>query len=369
MDHCTERNFTLRAHCTAQMRKRYGNRPPEIVTRRLSRELDIIMHREYTSIFLRMQKLAEKSRSDGYSVMPRGALGSSFAAFLLGIAEGNPLPPHYRCATCFHTDFEPDRVCYTGFDLPNKVCPRCGAPLKKDGMNIPFETFVGLNGEKDVEFSLNFSGEYADILLDGMRLPKLKILGHHTPTLLHKLQVLTGVDPSQIPFDDPKILSLFSSPDALGIPAFDSRFISELLSAIKPKGFSDLICILGLAHGAGAWTEDTEKRLKYRECSPSSVICCKDDIWNELRRRGIPEDTAFDVMETVGNGCVAAGQCTSWANRKRVLQEYGLPAWYIRSCEKIRYLPPKAHITAYAIAAWRIAYFKRYYPQEFYAAL
>lgn len=227
MNDSSECNYALRTLCFQKVRELYGDRPTEIVTKRLSRELNLIIRKGYAPIFLLMQKLVQKSASDGCSVMPRYALGASFVAYLLGIAEGNPLPPHYHCTSCFYADFGSASVqCGAGFDLLDKICPCCGMPMKKDGLDIPFETFMGLDGEKDAEFALNFSGEYlsqikkyADTLPDRSRFPQVEMLGYSTPTFLRELQALTGIDPAQIPFDDPKVLSLFSSPEALDVPS------------------------------------------------------------------------------------------------------------------------------------------------------
>ena len=154
----------LRKICTEKAHALYGDLLPEVVASRLNRELETIIRRGYDEALLLVQKIVQKSTSNGYCVMPRGTLGASFVAYLLGIADGNPLPSHYRCTKCFHTDFESETVLQayggTGFDLPDKCCPCCGAPLQKDGLNIPFETFMGLHGEDNPEISINFSGEY-----------------------------------------------------------------------------------------------------------------------------------------------------------------------------------------------------------------
>ena len=145
----------LRKICTENAHALYGDPLPEVVASRLNRELETIVRRGYGESLLLVQKIVQKSISKGYCVVPRGTLGASFTAYLLGIVDGNPLPSHYRCAKCFHTDFESETVLQayggTGFDLPDKCCPCCGAPLQKDGLSIPFETFMGLHGEDNAE--------------------------------------------------------------------------------------------------------------------------------------------------------------------------------------------------------------------------
>lgn len=488
---------TLRKVCTEKASELYGDPLPEVVASRLNRELETIIRRGYDEALLLVQKIVQKSTSNGYCVMPRSTLGASFVAYLLGIADGNPLPSHYRCTKCFYTDFESETVLQayggTGFDLPDKCCPCCGAPLQKDGLSIPFETFMGLNGEDNPEISINFSGEYVleihrytmgllgqdrmiregairtmgrvsantignpiayDLVHDYLEdqkihtskqraaqltklcagtfcahsyqpggfflLPEhtnvydftplqrhprrgelafaethfdrralrnsfleLSELGHRTPTLLHELQALTGVNPAEIPFDDEKVLSLFSSPEALGlaaedllgysagvlgVPEFDSPFLIKLLSQVRPNRFSDLIRADALAHGCGTW-EPVQELVKNHVCSFPATVCCMDDIWNELRHRGVPAETAFGVMRNVQNGRIAGETCKQWAQWTQELQAHGVPQWYLHSCEQVSYLASKAHCAAYTMATWRIAFFKLYYPLEFYTVL
>lgn len=486
----------LRKICTENAHALYGDPLPEVVASRLNRELETIIRSGYGESFLLVRKIVEKSISKGCCVMTRGTLGASFAAYLLGIVDGNPLPSHYRCTKCFYTDFESETVLQayggTGFDLPDKCCPCCGAPLQKDGLSIPFETFMGLHGEDNPEISINFSGEdvlelrrytmdllgkdrifrageirtmrrvsadtiddpityglvhdylddqkihtskqrdaqltklcagtfrahscrlgsffllpehvdvsdftplqrhpgrgesaFAETHFDSRALRnsflELSELGYSALTRLHDLQTLTGVDLAKIPFDDEKILPLFSSPKALGltaedilgysagllgIPEFNSTYMIELLLRIQPNRFSDLIRVDALAHGCGAW-DSVQELVKNRVCSFPATVCCMDDIWNELRHRGVPAETAFGVMRNVQNGRIAGGTCKRWAQWKQELQTHGVAPWYLHSCEQIRYSASKAHCAAYTMAAWRMAFFKLYYPLEFYTA-
>ena len=143
-----------------KLHRLYGETPPELVQKRVDTEMHDIISCHYDVIYMSAQKLVQNSLEHGYLVGSRGSVGSSIVAFMSGITEVNSYPPHYRCPQCKFTTFEVPADCACGADLPDAVCPKCGAKLDKDGFNIPFETFLGFGGDKVPDIDLNFSGEY-----------------------------------------------------------------------------------------------------------------------------------------------------------------------------------------------------------------
>ena len=150
----------LKSLVYGKLHRLYGENPPELVQKRVDTEMHDIISCHYDVIYMSAQKLVQNSLEHGYLVGSRGSVGSSIVAYMSGITEVNSFPPHYRCPNCKYTTFDVPADCACGADLPDAVCPKCGAKLDKDGFNIPFETFLGFGGDKVPDIDLNFSGEY-----------------------------------------------------------------------------------------------------------------------------------------------------------------------------------------------------------------
>ena len=212
---------------------------------------------------------------------------------------------------------------------------------------------------------------------------KLDILGHDDPTMIRMLQDMTGRDPLTIPLDGADVMSLFQNTDALGItpaqiggtklgclgiPEFGTDFAMQMVIDAKPQAFSDLVRISGLSHGTNVWLGNAQDLIMSGTATISTAICTRDDIMLYLIQMGVESEKSFKIMEAVRKGQVAKGKCGQWGDWKEDMLAHEVPQWYVKSCEKIEYMFPKAHAAAYVMMAWRIAYCKIHYPLAYYGA-
>ena len=206
---------------------------------------------------------------------------------------------------------------------------------------------------------------------------KLDILGHDDPTMIRMLEDITGVDATKIRLDDPEVLSLFHGLEALhikpediggtdlgslGIPEFGTEFVMQMLRDTKPKAFSDLVRISGLAHGTDVWLGNAQTLIQEGKAQISTAICTRDDIMIYLIDKGVESEQSFKIMESVRKG---KGLTPDY---EKVMKEHDVPDWYLWSCKKIKYMFPKAHAVAYVMMGIRIAWFKIHEPLAYYAA-
>ena len=210
---------------------------------------------------------------------------------------------------------------------------------------------------------------------------KLDILGHSDPTQLRMIQDLTKTDILKVPLDDKETMSIFTSTKALGvtneqilcetgtlgIPEFGTPFTIGMVAETKPKTFAELVKISGLSHGTDVWLGNAQELIKNKVVPFSEVIGCRDDIMVYLMYHGVVPIKAFKIMEFVRKG-KASKDPETWKSYKEIMKEAGIEDWFIDSCEKIKYMFPKAHAAAYVISAFRIAWYKVHMPVYFYAS-
>ena len=461
----------------------------------LKKSLGGVIGAGFDPIYLIAQRLVKHSNDQGYLVGSRGSVGSSFVATMMGITEVNPLAAHYRCPSCKHSIFNDENgvslgsIYSCGFDLPDKLCPKCNSKMIKDGQDMPFATFLGFNADKVPDIDLNFSdlnqasahaytkvlfgednvyragtiGTVADKTAYGFvqgyleknnivdkrkaeierlaigctgvkrttgqhpggivvipdykevfdftpfQFPaeditsawrtthfdyhsieecvlKLDILGHSDPTQLRLIQLESNTDIKKVPLDDKETMSIFTSTKALGvtkeeimcntgtlgIPEFGTPFTIQLVEDTKPTTFAELVKISGLSHGTDVWlgnakdlcTPDENGNIKvpFKE-----TIGCRDDIMVYLMYHGLKPIKAFKIMEFVRKG-KASKDPETWKQHKQTMIDADIPDWFIDSCQKIKYMFPKAHAAAYVISAFRIAWYKVHMPVYFYSS-
>lgn len=207
------------------------------------------------------------------------------------------------------------------------------------------------------------------------RLVKLDILGHDDPTALRMLQDITGINPRDIPLDDPDTMRIFTSPEplgielsglecsvgSLGIPEFGTGFVRTVLENTQPRTMEELVRIAGLTHGTDVWLNNAEPLVMNKIAKLSEVVCTRDDIMNYLIAHGMEASLSFSIMERVRKGRGLTDEMET------AMVDGKIPAWFIDSCKKIKYMFPRGHAVAYVMMAFRIAYFKVHYPEAFYA--
>lgn len=478
-------NDDLERICLEQANKLYAVNGilPCAIKERIDEELRHITEHDFSSHYMIAYLIVTYLKEQGEYVFARGSVGSSFIAYLLGISEVNPLEPHYLCPQCHHIEFITGYSLYSGFNLPHKACPLCSSEMKSDGHNIPYEMFMGLNGDKVPDIDLNvsltaqdsvkkflssyfgkeriayagtissiapftaegyirnyeeisdttFSYEKKEYIIDKLYkiytrsglnpagllvlpegkefadftpccpvesfcLPisqksafdfyylhdtiiKLDILKDIVPDVFKLLHKFTGKSPVDVDIQDPEIYKLFSDVTALGIsaenidgitvgtlglPEYNTDFMKEMLVKTQPKSFTDLVKISGLAHGTDVWINNAENLIERYPLS--KLIALRSDIMLDLMRNGVDKATAYKFDEAIRKGFLFRGRLSDEdvANFKRITKPLG--NWYFDCCSKIRYMAPKAHAAAYVINALRLAWFKLYYPAEFYAA-
>ena len=448
--------------CYSKAYEFYGNPLPEKIKERLDTELGFLKDEQAASQYLLAKKLVDYAKEKGKLTTARGAVGSTLVAFLLGIGDINPLPPHYYC-NCRYLEFS--KVADDGFDLPEKVCPVCNRKLRTDGHNIPYEVFMGFNGDKEPDIDLNFPEDFrlaaqkfvedmfgktkvvqagtVATVWDGIAekyiqeyeatknisfkpeekenlitkivgikrnvgmhpggiivipqdmdfedftpiycnwaprstthfdfhslhdtIYKADILGYTALDLLLTLQKKTGIDIKDVCITDQAVIDDIAKGDTFCIPSFDKDIVRDMLIKSNPKNFGELVKLSGFAHGTNVWTDNGEWLLE-NGISVLKIPTLRDDIMNDLIRVGADRADAFKIGESVRKGLFARGRTDE--ELENLFKELSKPLgdWYFEFCKKVRYMFPKSHAIEYVIIALQLAWFKKYYPKDFYEA-
>lgn len=379
----------LRRRCFHKMEEKYGKNPPKQISDRLEQELSCLIGAEnwsHAAYFLLVKTLVEHCVSLGGLHSLRGCGGNSFVAYLMGITEVNPLPPHKYCPACGYVEFVDPAEWESGFDLfggeqDEEPCPHCGAGLIGDGHNLDSTFLFGEDGSLYPIFGINVSEQLFHPMFDYLaglgevyeNIPKtdvyagqssyiIEICGSRWLSALKELEVRTGVPARSIPIDHSLISCLAESSEY-------SPYISKgsflVLQKFCPGSFSELVQVCGLSHGTGTWKGNAEDILG-SVCDAKDVIAHRDDLLQTLLRYGVERRTAVKLSHAARKGrakTVLTPELTA------LLQEKGVPEWYVSSMKKIAYLFPRAHATENCIQALRLTWYQAHTVKHYFELL
>lgn len=296
----------------------YGRMLPDIVDERLKLELTHIKENRLSTIYSNYYLAAKYAHDNGQPTMALGNIGSSLVAFLLDITNINPLSPHYLCDNCNYSEFINNSSVYSCYDLPTKTCPVCAKTLHCEGHNIPYETLIGADGGNQLDVRLCYPMSFKENMPHNIS--NVKILGYIPLETLLLLEKTTGVSYKNVNISDPKIYELFldsrsigiesDEPATIGLPEFGTKYVRNIIKQTRPTNFGELVRLTGLLHGTNVKFENP----------------------TELLTDNIPE-------------------------------------WHNETSCNIRNILPKAHTIEFTKLTLILAWYKVYYPTEFYVAI
>ena len=397
---------------------KYGSKPADIIRERFNKELEIIKRccpEDYYLAYL----VAKKCEELGYVHSLRGCGGSSFVAYLLGITEVNPLPPHYYCPKCGQVEFADDHLFSSGIELNDreKKCPNCGSTMTGDGHNSPWEFLLGLEGGKEPVFDFNVSSrkglfsylgevfgkdkvfyvgqvnngatdvhpgriifvpgdleitvfskvlqaeedqERVAILADYDIFDHIGIFENKVLNYIWQMEKRTGIPAESISLSGAEITDLLEHADLEAFP-FDQKYteaVKRIIEVTRPGSFAELLKIYGNIHGTGVWEDNNEvlaDRYPLRE-----MIAFREDVMLSLMGWGVSHDDAFRIAEKVRKGIISRRGFSD--EEIRTLKNSNTPEWYIHSMEKVEYLFPKVHAVEYMNMYVRAIWYKKHFP-------
>ena len=362
----------VRERCKAALTERYGNQPNERIIERLIEEDREIEYAEAWQTLLLATDVADVCRVHGVPVFARGNLGASFFAYLLGVSECNPLPPHTVCPVCKTVEFVDPHKYPSGFDLvccgaAQKTCPTCGAPLLCDGHGIPaaslFETYrEPLTAELDVpEEALPLIRERTGKTLHTL---PLSLRPNRALSVLWRMHDAVE-EPYKAPIPDEQDVRLFIGEGINGSFGIGrDLFPKELEPTATPESFSELLTLYGLAYGTGTMVLNQE-RLSDPEHPFSGVIAFREDLQTRFLSHGMPYPAAYFLAEFIGKG-----KAKQHPDNEALLSlfEHGYTAKTVEALKTIGYLFPKAHAVNHLLLMLRLQRARETHPVEYYAA-
>lgn len=386
-------NDELRRLCEDRLKYAYGDSVPDKISERLNWEFDAISNTgvEFSFIFLR--RLIEKLNLKPIDMNIRGTAGNSLVCFLLGITDIDPfqynLSPYFMYG--LNGNKEPDininlserflkkaASCYNDFDeLAEAVWAYPNSD--KQTVNIDEKTYATglflipkiknhINEPKTSTLFSEFNASSYDYDKFDSSFYKQNLLFYPILDILTELKDLTGVEPENLTFEEPEILSLFSSDflDMHHIKFPDGTL--NIIKKLKPQNFNDLVKAFGLMYGTGVWENNAGTLLEREDINLSDIISHRDDIFDYLKAEGVDEADAFNIAEEIGKGKWSSPRHKQKDEQIELLKDFNIPDWYIESCNKIGYLFPKAHSISYIKTLWRLGWYKIHYPEQYEAS-
>ncbi len=344
----------LEQKCREKLQQKYGEYPPKWAAERMGKELALIAAKGNEAPFLQVAEFVQKERAEGRLSWACGTVADSLVACLLGITECNPLPIHYLCTHCHYAELGDETAC--GLDLPDKACPHCGRPMKKEGFHLPYACFLGGPGqEKDLHFEIRVGCAE----LEGLPCRNDGPV-HGVPTAwlrqLNRLAAETGIFLEDVPQEDHMALRLLRSHI---FQKFWQEKARRVLELANPTTFSQLVQVCTFINSAGPVLEEAPQNAAVWQ----DPTVCREDMFADLIRTGMSQTDAIWYTDRACSGKFRTGMPD---HRRQQLQSYGVSERYMDAMENIQYLFPKAHTIGYLLLLYRLAWYEQHTPEAYF---
>jgi len=373
------------------MSEKYGDTIPMEITNRFLTEQAEMQNTDMIVYFDFISTLAHKAKKMGEHIRVKGGIGASLTAYLLGATEVNPLKPHYYCTGCHAVIF--DTKADDGWDLPTKKCG-CGKTMVSDGHDIPFESYLH-TVRHNTSFNVSMTRDFLTVAKSLMReyfkdcnlsfeereesrITTVKVVADERTCSFtffadeeferyRALELATSTSFDRIDYRCEEVLEKFQSGSTEGIVEFQTGFMKNMIKAVSPVSFRDLIQIMGLSHGTGVWTHSGDLLIEKGYCV-GELIAYRDDVFNYIQKRMIERGQtgtgfAYKIMEDTRRGIYAKNGVPK--DTVSYLKSIGMDEWFVDSIGKIRYLFQKSHGVVYVKLAMVLMWYKIHYPKQF----